>query len=412
MSTNELKIKTKKTGESINLRQYGMMLALIGIFVVFTIATKGTLFFPDNFNNLVMQNSYVVILACGMVLCVLTGNVDLSVGSVTAFVGAVSASLMVRQNIPVWAAIICALLIGLMVGAFQGFFIAYIKIPAFIVTLADMLIFRGLTMVVLAGQTVGPLDASYRKIAAGYLPTLFVKFSTLEWHMFGKTFRTGGLKIDMVSIIVGIIAAVVIVFLEINNRRTKKKYNFKVTSVSQSAIKVIIIAAIANIFTFKLGSSAGLPIVLVILVITILIYSFITQNTVAGRHIYAYGGNAKAAQLSGIKTQRVMFWVYVSMGLMCAIAGIVLSSRNGSATPKAGDGFELDAMASCYIGGASTTGGIGTVIGAVVGAMIMGVLNMGMSLLGWSVDWQKVVKGAVLLGAVTFDLISKRKSTK
>lgn len=359
-----------------------------------------------------MQNSYVVILACGMVLCVLTGNVDLSVGSVTAFVGAVSASLMVRQNIPVWAAIICALVIGLAVGAFQGFFIAYIKIPAFIVTLADMLIFRGLTMVVLAGQTVGPLDASYRKIAAGYLPTLFVKFSTLEWHMFGKTFRTGGLKIDMVSIIVGIIAAVLIVLLEINNRRTKKKYNFKVTSVSQSAIKVIIIAAIANIFTFKLGSSSGLPIVLVILVAIILVYSFVTQNTVAGRHIYAYGGNAKAAQLSGIKTQRVMFWVYVSMGLMCAIAGIVLSSRNGSATPKAGDGFELDAMASCYIGGASTTGGIGTVIGAVVGAMIMGVLNMGMSLLGWSVDWQKVVKGAVLLGAVTFDLISKRKSTK
>lgn len=172
------------------------------------------------------------------------------------------------------------------------------------------------------------------------------------------------------------------------------------------------IAAIANIFTFKLGSSSGLPIVLLILVVIILIYSFVTQNTVAGRHIYAYGGNAKAAQLSGIKTQRVMFWVYVSMGLMCAIAGIVLSSRNGSATPKAGDGFELDAMASCYIGGASTTGGIGTVIGAVVGAMIMGVLNMGMSLLGWSVDWQKVVKGAVLLGAVTFDLISKRKSTK
>lgn len=412
MSTIELKTNKKKPWEGINLSQYGMMLALVGIFVIFAIATKGKLFYPDNFNNLVMQNSYVVILACGMVLCVLTGNVDLSVGSVVAFVGAVSASLMVRLDQPVWVGILIGLAIGILVGCFQGFFIAYIRIPAFIVTLADMLIFRGLTMVVLNGQTVGPLATSYRQIAAGYLPTLFVQTDTLQFNLLGLTFQMGGIKIDAISIIVGIIATVAIAFLEIRNRKTKKKYNFHVTPVSQSVLKVIIISALANIFTYKLGRASGLPIVLLILVVIIIFYSFLTQNTVAGRHIYALGGNAKAAQLSGINTQKVMFWVYVNMGIMCAVAGIVLSSRNGSATPKAGDGFELDAMASCYIGGASTTGGIGTVTGAVVGAIIMGVLNMGMSLLGWSVDWQKVVKGAVLLGAVSFDLISKRNSTR
>jgi len=412
MSANELKIKKSKPWEGANLRQYGMMIALIGIFVVFALATKGKLFYPDNFNNLVMQNSYVVILACGMVLCVLTGNVDLSVGSVVAFVGSISATLMVNYKLPVWICLVTGLLIGILVGCFQGFFIAYIRIPAFIVTLADMLIFRGLTMVVLKGQTVGPLDIGYRQIAAGYLPTLFVQMSTLQFDIFGTIYQVGGTTFDLVSIIIGLIASVAIIFLELRDRRTKRKYNFKIAPVFQSVLKVAIIIFIANIFTYKLSRSSGLPIVLLILVIIIAIYSFVTQNTVAGRHIYALGGNAKAAQLSGIKTQQVMFYVYLSMGLMCGVAGIVLSSRNGSATPKAGDGFELDAMASCYIGGASTTGGIGTVIGAVVGAMIMGVLNMGMSLLGWSVDWQKVVKGAVLLGAVSFDLISKRNSSK
>jgi len=412
MSANELKTNRKRPWAGINLKQYGMMIALIGIFAIFSIATKGKLFFPDNFNNLVMQNSYVVILACGMVLCVLTGNVDLSVGSVTAFVGAVVGSLMVRQQLPVWLCIVAGLAIGILVGCFQGFFIAYIRIPAFIVTLADMLIFRGLTMVVLNGQTVGPLDNSYRQIAAGYLPTWFITTPTLQFSLFGTTFQTGGLHIDIISLLAGLVATAAIIVIEMGDRRRKKKYNFKLAPVAQSVVKVIVISGIANVFTYKLARSSGLPVVLLILVVIIAVYSYVTQNTVAGRHIYAYGGNAKAAQLSGVKTQQVMFWVYVSMGIMCSVAGIVLSSRNGSATPKAGDGFELDAMASCYIGGASTTGGIGTVIGAVVGAMIMGVLNMGMSLLGWSVDWQKVVKGAVLLGAVSFDLISKRKSTK
>lgn len=397
MGVNELK-SGKKSIQGVNLRQYGMMIALIVIFVMFSLATKGTMFFPDNFNNLIMQNSYVVILACGMLLCILTGNVDLSVGSVVAFVGAISATLMVDYKLPVWLAIIAGFVIGALVGSFQGFFIAYVQIPAFIVTLADMLIFRGLTMVVLKGQTKGPLDVGFRQIAAGYMPTKFVEISGTEY--------------DLVSLALGVLAAIVIIIMEIRGRSIKKKYNFYVTPVIQSIIKVAVIIIVANIFTYKLSLSSGLPIVLSILIALIIIYSFITQNTVAGRHVYALGGNAKAAKLSGINTAKVMFFVYFSMGLMCAVAGIVLASRNGAATPKAGDSFELDAIASCYIGGASTTGGVGTVIGAVVGALIMGVLNMGMSLLGWSVDWQKVVKGAVLLGAVSVDLISKRKSSK
>lgn len=398
MGVNELKSsKTNKNFlQGVNLRQYGMMIALIVIFIVFSIATKGKLFFPDNFNNLVMQNSYVIILACGMLLCILTGNVDLSVGSVVAFVGAVSARLMIDYKYPVWLAIIIGITTGVVVGCFQGFFIAYVRIPPFIVTLAGMFIFRGLTMVVLQSQTVGPLADSYRQIAAGYLPTKIQTFS--------------GNKYDIVSLVVGLIASAIIILLELRSRRIKRKYNFFVTPRIQSIIKVIVIVGVTNLFTYKLSLSSGLPIVLVILVALIVIYSFITQNTIAGRHVYALGGNAKAAMLSGINTPKVMFFVYVSMGLMCGVAGIVLSSRNGAATPKAGDSFELDAIASCYIGGASTTGGVGTVIGAVVGALIMGVLNMGMSLLGWSVDWQKVIKGSVLLGAVSVDLISKRKS--
>jgi len=398
MGVNEQKIK-KNSLQGADLRQYGMMIALIVIFVMFSIATQGKLFYPDNFNNLIMQNSYIVILACGMLLCILTGNVDLSVGSVVAFVGSVSAVVMVDYKMPAWVAIIAGLAIGALVGCFQGFFIAFMQIPAFIVTLADMLIFRGLTMVVLTGRTVGPFsDALYNKIANAYLPTYFVRFGTST------------VEFDMISLIVGITAAVLVIIMEIRNRSIKRKYSFFVTPAIQSIVKIAVIIIVANIFTYKLARSSGLPIILLILVLIIVIYSFITQNTVAGRHIYALGGNAKAAMLSGINTTKVMFFVYFSMGIMCAVAGIVLSSRNGAATPKAGDSFELDAIAACYIGGASTTGGVGTVIGAVVGALIMGVLNMGMSLLGVPVEWQKVIKGTVLLGAVSVDLISKRRS--
>jgi putative multiple sugar transport system permease protein len=347
-----------------------------------------------NINNLIMQNSYVVILAIGMLLCIITGNVDLSVGSVVAFTGGLCAILVLEVKLPIPLAFLIVLATGLLIGAWQGFFIAKLGVPPFIVTLANMLIFRGLTMVILKGQTKGPLPDAYVAFGAGYLPVV----------------RVGTL--DLVSILVGIVGSVAIIFLEYRSIANKKKYNFAIAPIWQTVIKVAVIIFVLNFFVIKLSQYNGLPVVLAIMLALILIYSFVTSHMVMGRQVYAVGGNRKAAGLSGIKTDKVMFWVYANMGLLCALAGIVLSARNASATPKAGDGFELDAIASCYIGGASAYGGTGTVIGAVVGALIMGVLNNGMSLIGWTVDIQRVVKGLVLLGAVTIDLMSKKKGGK
>ncbi len=385
-----------RTGMRINLKQYGMMIALVVIFIIFTMLSSGKNASAMNVNNLVMQNSYVVILAVGMLLCVITGNVDLSVGSVVAFAGAVCAIFVLDYKLPILVAFPVVLLVGLLFGMWEGIFIAGLHVPPFIVTLANMLIFRGLTMAVLNGQTKGPLPDAYTKVGAGYLPTFYIHF--------------GNSKMDMVSVLAGIVGSLLIIYNEFRGIANKKKYNFQTPPLWQTTVKLAIVVAILNFFTLKLAAYNGLPFVLTIMLALILIYTFICSKMVVGRQIYAVGGNAKAAKLSGIKTNKVMFWVYANMGLLCALAGIVLSARNASATPKAGDGFELDAIASCYIGGASAYGGTGTIIGAVVGALIMGVLNNGMSLIGWSVDMQKVVKGLVLLGAVTVDLISKQKS--
>ncbi len=385
-----------RTGAQINLKQYGMMIALVVIFVIFTMLSLGKNASAMNINNLVMQNSYVVILAVGMLLCIITGNVDLSVGSVVAFTGAACAIFVLDYGMPIFPAFLLILVGGLIVGMWQGFFIAKLHVPPFIVTLANMLIFRGLTMSILKGQTKGPLPDAYTQVGAGYLPTFYIHF--------------GNLKLDMVAVLAGVVGSLLIIYSEFRGIASKKKYNFQTPPLWQTTVKLAIIVAILNFFTLKLAAYNGLPFVLTIMLALILIYTFICSKMVVGRQIYAVGGNAKAAKLSGIKTDKVMFWVYANMGLLCALAGIVLSARNASATPKAGDGFELDAIASCYIGGASAYGGTGTIIGSVVGALIMGVLNNGMSLIGWSVDMQKVVKGLVLLGAVTVDLLSKQKN--
>jgi len=294
-----------------------------------------------------------------------------------------------------WVAIIAALAIGLLVGMFAGFFIAYLSIPPFVVTLATMLMGRGLTYTLLQAQTKGPLPTNYNFIGAGFLPTY-------------KIFFGDGI-LDLVSIAVALIASVALIWNEIRGIKTKKKYNFVLTPTWQTVTKLAIELFIIWFFFYKLARYNGLPFVLLIMVVLIGIYAFVTTKTVAGRQIYALGGNRKAANLSGIDTNKVFFWVYTNMGVLSAIAGIVLSARNGSSTPKAGDGFEMDAIASCYIGGAAVAGGSGSILGAVVGAFVMGVLNNGMSLFGWSTDIQKIVKGAVLLGAVTVDVLSKRK---
>jgi len=377
-----------------NLRQYVMIIALIVVIIFFQIVTGGTLLSPLNISNIIQQNAYIFVLATGMLLCILTcGNIDLSVGSVAGFIGAVSAVFILKMNIPVYPAILISLLIGVVIGVWHGFWIAYVGVPAFITTLAGMLVFRGLTMVILQGQSLAPFPKTFTFIAAGFIPDIA---------------NIGG--VNFLAILAGIVASILYILSELADRKSKRRYNFEVSSTGAFLAKIIAIVAVINAFTYALSRYKGLPMVLVIVVVLVLIYSFVTNKTIPGRHIYAYGGNPKAAKLSGVKTKRVLFWVYVNMGFLAALAGIIFTGRLNSATPKAGNGFEMDAIASCFIGGASTTGGIGTVVGAIVGGLLMGVLNNGMSIMGVSIDWQQAIKGIVLLAAVAFDVYSKSKS--
>lgn len=375
-----------------NFRQYGMLIALAAAMILFQITTGGVLLRPVNLTNLILQNSYILILAIGMLLCILTGNIDLSVGSVVAFVGAISATLMVDKGVPSIFAIIIALVIGGMIGAWQGYWIAYVKIPAFIVTLAGMLMFRGLALVVLQGQSKGPFPELFQSLSSGFINDPF------------------GSDRNIMTILIGLLASAVIVMNELIKRRKQLKFNFDVLPLWAFLVKVCFVVSAVMAFTLVFASYKGVPNILVLLVVLILIYNFITQKTIPGRHIYALGGNAKAAKLSGIRTERVMFWIYTNMGVIAALAGMVFAARLNVATPKAGQNFEMDAITACYVGGASTTGGIGTIIGAMVGGLFMGVLNNGMSIMGIGIDWQQAIKGFVLLAAVAFDLYSKAKS--
>lgn len=385
----------KKNTVNINLKQYVMVLALLAIYVIFYILTGGSNATPMNMNNLLMQNGYIVILATGMLLCVLTGNVDLGVGSYVALSGAVAAKLVCESGMSVPVGFLAAIGVGVAFGIFNGFFIAYLNVPPFVATLASMLIGRGLTYTFLASQTVGPVPNSFKFVGAGFFITKKVPFGTGH--------------IDLITIIVAIIATVLIILSELKGIAAKKKYNFAQYPMWQIAVKDVIILAIVWFYAYKLACANGIPIVLILMAVIVLLYHFITSKTVAGRQIYALGGNMKAARLSGINTKQVFFWVYTNMGFLAGIAGIVLAARAGSATPKAGDGIELDAIGACYIGGAAAAGGVGTIIGAVVGAFVMGILNNGMVLCGLSTDLQKVVKGLVLLGAVTFSVLSSKK---
>lgn len=377
-----------------NIRQYAMIIALVVVVIVFEFLTKGILLKPLNISNLIQQNAYILILAIGMLLCILTiGNIDLSVGSVVGLVGALSAIFVLKLDMPIWISIVLSLMAGFAIGAWQGLWIAYIGVPAFIVTLGGQLIFRGLTMVALQGTSLAPLPDGYTFLAAGFVPDI----ASIE-------------GINLLALLFGAVASILFIVNEISKRRSKRKYNFDVPSIGAFIFKLFAITAVIMAFSYALALYRGIPTVLLIVVALVLIYTFVTDKTIPGRHIYAYGGNPKAARLSGIKTKRVLFWVYVNMGVLAALAGIVFTGRLNSATPKGGYGFELDAIAACFIGGASTTGGIGTVVGAIVGGLLMGVLNNGMSIMGVSIDWQQAIKGFVLLIAVGFDVISKIKS--
>lgn len=376
-----------------NIRRYGMGIALVFIMILFQILTDGILLKPLNVTNLILQNSYILILAIGMLLVIITGNVDLSVGSVVALIGAVAANLMIKHNMSVVPVVLISLLIGALVGAWHGFWIAFVKIPAFIVTLSGMLLFRGLTLVILKGQTLAPFDKSYQVLSSGFIKDIF-----------------GGGTFHITTLVIGLIFSLIYVLVEIKNRKNKLKYGFDVMPMKLLIVKLSIIVIAINLLTYSFASYKGAPNVLILLFFLVVIYSFIANKTVIGRYIYATGGNEKAARLSGIKTDKVLFWVYVNMGLLTALAGIVFSGRLNAAMPRAGTGFELDAIAACYIGGASASGGIGTIIGAMIGGLVMGVLNNGMSILGIGIDWQQAIKGLVLLVAVAFDAYTKSKS--
>ena len=373
--------------------KYSMVIILIALLIAFQLMTGGIFLRPLNITNIVLQNSHILVLAAGMLLVVLLGFVDLSVGSVMAFVGAIAGMLMVNNHVSPWLAVPICLAMGALIGAWQGFWVAYVGIPAFIVTLAGLLMFRGLTQVVLGGQSLAPFPTAFQKISTGYLPEVLVSSSGMH----------------LLTLILGVVLALGLVFFQWKAREKRKKNLFEVPSMNAFIMKAVLTAAIVLVLSYIFAAYQGFPIILIILGVIVGVYGFLTNSTVPGRQIYATGGNLKAAQLSGIKTKKITFWVFVNMGMMAALAGLILAARLNAATPQAGTSLELDAMASVYFGGASTSGGIGTITGAIVGGLVMGVLNNGMSILGVGVDWQQAIKGLILLLAVVLDIYNKKR---
>ena len=387
----------KKRAAKLDLKQYGMLMALVAIIVLFTILTDGKLVKPMNISNLIFQNAYVIILAIGMLLCILTGgNIDLACGSVVGLIGACAGTFIIEMGMNVYLAIALCLLIGIGVGMWQGFWIAYVGIPPFICTLSGMLVFRGITLLILKGMTLAPFPVEYQQLSTGFIPDFLP-----EMVLFGQTIKSP------LCLLVGIIIAVGFCVSQVISTINKKKKGYETQPILLMLVKMIAISAVVIWVFYLLSRYRGIPTVLIILGLLLVVYSFFTQKTVRGRHLYAIGGNMKAARLSGVKTKQMMFFAYTNMSFIAAIAGLVFAARLNSAAPTAGQSFEMDAIASCFIGGASAYGGTGTISGALIGALIMGVLNNGMSLLGLSSNLQQVVKGLVLLAAVAFDVISK-----
>ncbi len=379
------------------LKKNTMIIVLIVVVAFFSWRTGGAILLPMNISNLISQNAYVFVLATGMLLCILTGgNIDLSVGSVVCFVGAVGATLMVNMNVPIPLAILVMILIGTAIGAFQGFWIAFVRIPPFIVTLAGMLAFRGISNVVLNGLTVSIKDKTA-------FVNLFGGGADCYIH---DIFGNGAL--NLTCLFGGILATAIFIFLQVSGRIKRTKKNYEVENFGAFLAKVIAISAVIMFFAYKLAQHKGIPTVLIWVMVVVLVYGYITNNTTVGRYFYAVGGNEKATKLSGINTNRVYFLAYTNMGLLAALAGMITIARLTSAQPTYGQNYEMDAIGSCFIGGASAYGGIGTVPGVIVGAVLMGVINLGMSLMGVDANMQKVVKGVVLLAAVIFDVVSKR----
>ena len=376
-------------------KKYTMVLALFVVAIFFSFTTSGRILYPQNINNLISQNGYVFVLAAGMLLCILTGgNIDLAVGSVVCFTGAVGVVLMER-GVNMWIAVLVMLTVGLAIGAFQGFWIAKVYVPAFIATLAGMYAFRGLSNVVLQGYTVTISNESFLRIFGGgadcYIPDFF-----------------GGSGINMTCMVVGVIIAALFSALQIRKASVEKRMGI-VHSVKGDYIRTAVISVLILWLSWKLASYKGIPTVLIWVALVLLIYNYITTKTAIGRYLYAVGGNEKATALSGVNTRRVFFFAYANMGLLAGLAGILNVARATNAQPTFGQGYEMDAIAACFIGRASAYGGTGKISGVIIGATLMGLINQGMSIMGIDSNYQRVVKGIVLLLAVMFDVLSKRE---
>ena len=373
-----------------------MVIALIVVIIFFAVSTKGKILYAQNINNLISQNGYVFVLAAGMLLCILTGgNIDLAVGSVVCFTGGIGA-IMMQKGLPAAAAVLVMLIVGLAIGMFQGFWIAWVSVPPFIATLAGMYAFRGLANVVLGGYAVDISNKSFLNIFGGgancYIPDLF-----------------GGSGLNKTCMLVGIIAVVIYVVLTLRNISIRKQRGIHSGNASAELLKTAIISALILWIAFKLASYKGIPTVLIWIALVLLVYGYITRNTAIGRYFYAVGGNEKATRLSGVNTKSVYFVAYANMGLLAGLAGILTIARASSAQPTYGQGYEMDAIASCFIGGASAYGGVGKITGVIIGATLMGIINQGMSIMGISSNYQRAVKGVVLLVAVLVDVLSKQE---
>ncbi|MBR6148307.1 MAG: sugar ABC transporter permease [Lachnospiraceae bacterium] len=378
------------------LKKYTMTLALIAVIIFFYVNTGGKILFPQNINNLISQNAYVFVLAAGMLLCILTGgNIDLACGSVVCFVGGIGA-VMMDANINEWVAVVVMLIGGLLVGAWQGFWIAYIKVPPFIATLAGMYAFRGLSNIVLQGYAVGIRNEVFLNVFGGgadcYVPDFF-----------------GGANMNITCMVAGVVIAIIYIASVIKNRISAQSKGYEVAPLYSELAKMIIICAVVIWIFYKLANYKGIPTALIWIAVVLLAYAYVTSNTTMGRYLYAVGGNEKATRLSGIDPRKIYFFAYVNMGLMSGLAGILTVARATQAQPTFGQGYEMDAIAACFIGGASAYGGEGNVFGIVIGAILMGVINMGMSIMGVNANYQKVVKGIVVLAAIIFDVLSNKK---
>lgn len=375
-----------------NIRQYGMFIALFTIMIIFNILTKGTFISARNLTNLYLQTGYIAVLAVGMVLVIVAGHIDLSVGSIAALTGAIAAILQVKMGLPTIPTIIITMIVGSLIGMWQGFWIAYRGIPAFIVSLSSMLIFRGAVIKITNGQTIGPFDESFNKISSGYLSDIA---------------NIPG--IHTLSVLIGIMAIIVFLFVQFNNRKTRVEYGFDTLPKFIFLGKLVVVSGMIMMFILSMALYKGIPYTVIIVVSVVGLYSFITKKTPIGRHIYAIGGNLEAARLSGINAKKTSFVVFISMGVLAALSGIIYSARLNSASPSAGNLFELDAIAASFIGGASASGGVGTVVGAIIGALVMASINNGMSLLNMNISYQYIIKGLVLVLAVWFDISTRNR---